>query len=78
MGKQDRPIHVNTHKKGQTISEIRQDIFRSFPGIGPKLASELDKMQYPLINILNAIDKCQIKTLGPKKIKKVQEVLNKC
>ena len=78
MGKSPTPIQVNTHKKGHTISEMRQQIFCCFPGIGPKLAKELDAMPYPLIQILGAIDKCQIKKLGPKKIESIQEVLNKC
>ena len=75
QGKQSQPIVTMTHRKGKTVSEIRRQVFSCFPGIGPKLATELDGMPYPLINILNAIDKCQIKTLGPKKIKKIQEVL---
>ena len=78
VDKPDRPISVQTHKKGATISEMRQQVFSCFPGIGPKLAKELDSMPYPLINILKAIDTCQIKTLGPKKIAAIQEVLHKC
>jgi Fanconi anemia group M protein len=73
-----RAIHVNTHKKGKTNSEIRRQIFACFPGIGPKLATELDSMPYPLISILNAIDTCQIEKLGPKKRKAINEVLNAC
>ena len=75
-GKQSGPIQVNTHRKGKTNSEIRKQIFACFPGVGPKLATELDAMPYPLISILKAIDTCQIKTLGQKKIAKIQEVLN--
>ncbi len=47
-------------------------------GIGPKLAAELDSMPYSLLSILKAIDTCQIKKLGPNKIKAIQEVLDKC
>ena len=75
-GKSPTPIRINIHKKGKTNSEIRKQIFSCFPGIGPKLATELDAMPYPLLSILKAIDTCQIKTLGPNKIKKIQEVLN--
>ena len=75
-GKKDTTIHVNTHKKGKTNSEIRRQIFACFPGVGPKLAVELDKMPFPLIQILGAIDSCQIDKLGPKKRQKIQEVLN--
>jgi Fanconi anemia group M protein len=78
MGKSPTPISINTHKKGQTISEMRQQVFCCFPGIGPKLAKSLDEMPYPLIQILGAINKCQIEKLGPKKIKAIQEVLSKC
>jgi ERCC4-type nuclease len=78
MGKTSSPIQVKTHKKGQTISEMRQQIFCCFPGIGPKLAKALDEMPYPLIQILGAIDTCQIDKLGPKKREAIREVLNKC
>lgn len=74
-GEQDRPINVNTHKKGKTNSEIRRQIFACFPGIGPKLATELDNQNYPLIEILKAIDKCQIDKFGPGKRKKMQDIL---
>jgi hypothetical protein len=57
---------------------MRQQVFACFPGIGPKLARELDAMPYPLIQILGAIDTCQIEKLGPKKRQAIQEVLNKC
>lgn len=77
-GKQDTPVNILTHRKGKTNSEIRQQIFSCFPGIGPKLATELDKQPFALIEILKAIDKCQIEKLGPKKIKAIQEVLSKC
>lgn len=76
QGKTDNVIHVNTHKKGKTNSEIRRQIFACFPGVGPKLAVELDKMPFPLIQILGAIDTCQIDKLGPKKRQAIQEVLN--
>lgn len=75
VGKQDRPINVNTHKKGKTESEIRRQIFACFPGIGPKLATELDNQKYPLIEILKAIDNCQIDKFGPGKRKKMQDIL---
>lgn len=75
-GKPARPINVQTHKKGSTKSEIRQQVFSCFPGIGPKLAKELDSIPYSLLQILKAIDRCQIKKLGPKKIQGIQEVLN--
>jgi len=78
LGKSPTPIQVKTHKKGKTISEMRQQVFACFPGIGPKLARELDAMPYPLIQILSAIDTCQIDKLGPKKRQAIQEVLNKC
>jgi Fanconi anemia group M protein len=78
LDKPGRPINVQTHKKGKTNSEIRRQIFSCFPGIGPKIATELDSMPYPLISILGAIDTCQIKTLGAAKRKKIQEVLNAC
>jgi Fanconi anemia group M protein len=74
-GKSGRPIHVNTHKKGKTESEIRQQVFACFPGIGPKLAKELDNMKFPLISILKAIDICEIEKLGPAKKKKIQDIL---
>jgi Fanconi anemia group M protein len=78
LDKKSGPKNIITHKKGQTISEQRQQIFSCFPGIGPKLAKALDEMPYPLIQILGAIDTCQIEKLGPKKIKAIQEVLNSC
>jgi len=78
LGKTPRPINIKVHKKGTTLSEMRQQVFACFPGIGPKLARELDAMPYPLISILNAIDTCQIDKLGPKKRKAIQEVLQKC
>lgn len=77
-GKTSTPIRVNTHKKGKTLHEQRMQVFACFPGIGPKLAKELADLPYPLISILKAIDTCQVKTLGPKKIKAIQEVLHKC
>lgn len=75
-GEPSTPIRVNTHKKGKTLQEQRRQVFACFPGVGPKIANELANMPYPLISILKSIDTCQIKTLGPKKIKKIQEVLN--
>lgn len=74
-GKKSRPIQVNTHKKGKTPNEIRQQVFACFPGIGPKLATELDKQPFPLIEILKAIDKCQIEKLGDIKKQKIQDIL---
>ena len=76
--KSGETIHIKTHKKGTTISEMRRQVFACFPGIGPKMAKELDSMPYPLIEILNAIDKCQIEKLGPKKRKAIQDVLQSC
>ena len=76
QGEKSKPIQVMTHKKGKTLKEQRMQVFACFPGIGPKIANELASMPYPLLSILKSIDTCQIKTLGPKKIKKVQEVLN--
>jgi ERCC4-type nuclease len=74
-GNKDTTIHVNTHKKGKTNNEIRRQIFACFPGIGPKLAVELDNMNFPLIAILKAIDKCEIDKLGPKKKQGIQDLL---
>ena len=70
-----RAIHVNTHKKGKTNDEIRRQIFACFPGVGPKLATELDKMPFSLIEILKAIDRCQVEKFGPAKKKKMQDIL---
>lgn len=78
LGKTSVPISINTHKKGTTISEMRQQVFSCFPGIGPKLAKELDSKPYPLIEILKAINQCQVEGLGPIKIKNIKEVLQSC
>lgn len=75
LDKKDRPINVNTKKKGKTTSEIRQQIFSCFPGVGPKLAKELDDQEYSLIEILKAIDKCQIGGFGPKKVGGIKRIL---
>jgi Fanconi anemia group M protein len=75
LGKTSVPISIKTHKKGKTNSEIRKQVFACFPGIGSKLATELDAMPYSLISILNAIDTCQIEKLGPKKRKAIQDIL---
>lgn len=78
LGRKTRPIKLNNKKKGKTIVEQRQVLLESLPGLGPKLAAELNAKPYPLIEILKAINDCQIQGLGPKKIKAIQEVLGKC
>lgn len=75
LDKISTPIRVQTHKKGKTKSEIRQQVFREFPGIGPKLAKELDAMPFSLLEILKAIDKCQIEKFGPRKKQAIQDIL---
>jgi len=70
-----RTIHVNTKKKGATESERRRNVFSSFSGIGPKLATELDAMPFSLLEILSAIDKCKIDKLGKKKKESIQKTL---
>ena len=74
-GKTSTPIRVNTHKKGKTLKEQRMQVFACFPGIGPKLANDLASLNFPLIEILKAIDKVNVDKLGPKKVKAIQEVL---
>ena len=78
LGKDSKPINIQTHKKGATESERRQQVFMCFSGIGPKLAKELDAMPYPLISILKAIDQCEIDKLGPKKKEAIQKTLRWC
>jgi len=75
LGKTPTPINIKTHKKGKTNSEIRRQIFACFPGVGPKLATELDKMPFSLLEILKAIDRCQVEKFGPAKKKKIQDIL---
>ncbi len=75
LDKTSTPINVNIHKKATTESERRQQIFACFSGIGPKLAKELDSMPYSLIQILRAIDRCEIEKLGPKKKETIQKTL---
>ena len=74
-GKTSTPIRVNTHKKGKTLHEQRMQVFACFPGIGPKLANDLASLNFPLIEILKAIETVNVDKLGPKKIKAIQEVL---
>jgi len=74
-GKTSTPIRVNTHKKGKTLKEQRMQVFACFPGIGPKLANDLASLEFPLIEILKAIESVNVDKLGPKKIKAIQEVL---
>lgn len=76
LGRKPRPIRTNTKKKGKTLVEKRQNVLEAFPGVGPKLAAEINQKPYSLLEILKAINECQIQGLGPKKIKQIKEVLN--
>lgn len=75
LDKPQRDIGVNTHKKGKTTSEIRQQVFSCFPGVGPKLAKQLDNQDYALIELLKAIDDLEIEGLGPKKKEGIMKIL---
>jgi ERCC4-type nuclease len=74
--RESRPIKTFTGKKGKTLREQRQAILESFPGVGPKLAKDINEKEFSLLEIFKGIAHCDIQGLGPKKIKQIQEVLN--
>jgi Fanconi anemia group M protein len=75
-GKTSIPIRVKTHKKGKTLMEQRREIFACFPGIGPKLATELAAKPYSLLEIFKSLEHINVDKFGPKKRKAIMEVLN--
>jgi Fanconi anemia group M protein len=74
--RESRPIKTFTGKKGKTLKEQRQAILESFPGVGPKLAKDINEKEFSLLEIFKGIAHCDIQGLGPKKIKQIQGVLN--
>lgn len=74
-----RAISLLKKRKPLTIKEQQEYIIESFPGIGPTLSKSLLKQFNTIKNIINATEEelVKIEKIGPKKTKKIKEVIDK-
>jgi len=74
-----RAISLLKKRKPLTIKEQQEYIIESFPGIGPTLSKSLLKQFNTIKDIINATEEelVKIEKIGPKKTKKIKEVIDK-
>ncbi|MFH1390879.1 MAG: DEAD/DEAH box helicase [Candidatus Diapherotrites archaeon] len=74
----EKEIKLRVGRKGLTIPEQQQYIMEGFPLVGPRLAKALLKKFGSIRSIVNATVKelQEVEKMGPKKAKKLLEVLN--
>jgi len=74
----EKEIRLRVGRKGLTIPEQQQYILEGFPLVGPNLAKALLKKLGSIRSIVNATVKelQEVDKMGPKKAKKLLEVLN--
>ena len=77
LGKENE-IRLRVGRKGLTLNEQQQYVLEGFPLVGPNLAKSLLKKFGSIRTIVNATTKelQEVDKMGPKKAKKILEVLN--